>query len=153
MNQQEKHLASEPKQVIIIRTDTTPKMRKGKMIAQGAHASMKVIFDMMGNHVRVAAKLHPDDHERIVNYRELEYRPDGALDKWVNGVFKKVVVGATKDELVKCYQEARRQGILCALIEDKGLTEFGGDVTITACAIGPAYPEDIDPITGHLNLL
>lgn len=37
----------EPKQVIIIRTDTEPKMRKGKMIAQGAHASMKVFFDMM----------------------------------------------------------------------------------------------------------
>lgn len=143
----------DPKQVIIIRTDTEPKMRKGKMIAQGAHASMKVIFDLMGNHQRVAPKMHPDDFERFVISRELVIRPDGALDKWVNGVFKKVVVGAPKDELVNCYQEARRNGILCALIEDKGLTEFGGKVTITACAIGPAYPEDIDPITGHLNLL
>ena len=146
-------VSSEPKQVIIIRTDTEPKMRKGKMIAQGAHASMKVIFDLMGNHVRVAPKLHPDDHERIVHSRELEYRSEGALDKWINGSFKKVVVGAPKVELVECYQKARREGILCALIEDKGLTEFGGEVTITACAIGPAYPEDIDPITGHLNLL
>ena len=34
-----------PKQVIIIRKDLN--MRKGKMIAQGAHASMKVISDMM----------------------------------------------------------------------------------------------------------
>lgn len=36
---------SEPKQVIVMRTDL--KMRKGKMIAQGAHASMKVFFDAM----------------------------------------------------------------------------------------------------------
>ena len=145
--------STDPKQVIIIRTDTEPKMRKGKMIAQGAHASMKVIFDMMGNHVRVAPKMHPDDRERIVNYWELEYRPDGALDKWINGSFKKIVVRGTKDELVQCYQEARRQGILCALIEDKGTTEFKGGITLTACAIGPALPEEIDQITGHLNLL
>lgn len=31
------------KQVIVIRKDLN--MRKGKMIAQGAHASMKVFFD------------------------------------------------------------------------------------------------------------
>jgi PTH2 family peptidyl-tRNA hydrolase len=36
-----------PKQVIIIRKDLN--MRKGKMIAQGAHASMKAIFDLMWN--------------------------------------------------------------------------------------------------------
>ena len=33
----------EPKQVIVMRKDLN--MRKGKMIAQGAHASMKVFFD------------------------------------------------------------------------------------------------------------
>ncbi len=33
----------EPKQVIVMRTDL--KMRKGKMIAQGSHASMKVQLD------------------------------------------------------------------------------------------------------------
>lgn len=38
-------MEKEPKQVIIIRKDLN--MRKGKMIAQGAHASMKVFFDLM----------------------------------------------------------------------------------------------------------
>jgi peptidyl-tRNA hydrolase len=113
---------------------------------------MKVIFDMMGNHQRNIPMPHFEDGYTEY-YRELTYRPDGALDKWMNGIFKKVVVGAPKDELVKCYQEACRQGVLCALIEDKGTTEFGGEITITACAIGPAYPEDIDPITEHLKLL
>ena len=34
------------KQVIIIRKDLN--MRKGKMIAQGSHSSMKVLFDKYG---------------------------------------------------------------------------------------------------------
>ncbi|MFW6312039.1 MAG: peptidyl-tRNA hydrolase [Nanoarchaeota archaeon] len=34
-----------PKQVIIIRKDLN--MRKGKMVAQGAHASMAIFFDMI----------------------------------------------------------------------------------------------------------
>ena len=33
----------EPKQVIVMRKDLN--MRKGKMIAQGSHASLKVFFD------------------------------------------------------------------------------------------------------------
>lgn len=147
-----KNYSADPKQVIIIRTDTEPKMRKGKMIAQGAHASMKVVLDMMPIEPTLKFNEGSESYEEYIS-RTLLVRKDGILDKWVNGVFKKVVVGASKDELIKCYQEARRQGVLSALIEDKGLTEFGGEVTITACAIGPAYPEDIDPITGHLNLL
>ena len=137
---------SEPKQVIIIRTDTEPKMRKGKMIAQGAHASMKVIFDQMAGNIF-------NSPQGDIWSKSFAFPVGSATDKWVNGVFKKVVVGATKNELVKCYQEARRKEIPCSLIEDKGLTEFGGEVTITACAIGPAFPEDIDPITKHLKLL
>ena len=35
----------EPKQVIVMRIDTDPKMRKGKMIAQGAHASLAVLLE------------------------------------------------------------------------------------------------------------
>lgn len=133
---------SDPKQVIIIRTDTEPKMRKGKMIAQGAHASMKVIFDMM------YVEPFRNHYER-----RLSVGYETPLDMWVSKIFKKVVVGATKKELVECYQNAKKAGIPCALIEDKGLTEFGGEVTITACAVGPALPEKIDPITGHLKLL
>ena len=34
----------EPKQVIVVRKDLN--MRKGKMISQGSHASMKVFFDI-----------------------------------------------------------------------------------------------------------
>lgn len=55
--------------------------------------------------------------------------------------------------MVEAYNEAKKQGIICSLIEDAGLTEFGGKVTITAVAIGPDLSEKIDPITSKFNLL
>lgn len=134
----------EPKQVIIIRTDTEPKMRKGKMIAQGAHASMKVIFDMMELVAGSGGKYF---------YKRLPIEPNTPLEEWMNGIFKKVVVGGTLAEITTAYQKAKMENIPCALIEDKGLTEFGGEVTVTACAIGPDDPKKIDIITGNLNLL
>lgn len=63
----------------------------------------------------------------------------------VNDVFE--------DELIQLYKEAEAKGILCSLIQDAGLTEFGGVPTYTAVAIGPDYPEVIDPLTRHLKLL
>lgn len=133
-----------PKQVIIIRKDLN--MRKGKMIAQGAHASMKVIFDRMIKKTFADGKLY--------NEKILITEKDSPIDKWVNGIFKKIVVGTESlNEMVEAYNEAKKIGIPCALIEDAGLTEFGGQVTITACAIGPDLPERIDPITEKFKLL
>jgi PTH2 family peptidyl-tRNA hydrolase len=76
------------------------------------------------------------------------------MKKWMTGIFKKIVVGAENlQEMVDAYQEAKKQGIPCSIIEDAGLTEFGGQVTITAVAIGPDDPEKIDKITGKFPLL
>jgi len=130
-----------PKQVIIIRKDLN--MRKGKMIAQGAHASMKVIFDMM------TTVYNPITYNRV-----LKLTPESPLEQWVSGIFKKIVVGSeTLGEMVDAYDKAKQAGIPCSIIEDAGLTEFGGNVTITAVAIGPDDPEKIDPITSKFNLL
>ncbi len=87
-----------PKQVIIIRKDLN--MRKGKMIAQGAHASMKAIFDLMWN----------QNHWWTENtIKCLCVKPDSPLDLWVNGIFKKIVVGAENlNEMVEAYNEAKK---------------------------------------------
>ena len=137
---------NEPKQVIVIRTDTDPKMRKGKMIAQGAHSPMKMLCDLFG-------EINYDDKGNAVYTITIHQNKNPEVFKWMTEIFKKVVVGATLDELINVYQKAKLEGIPCSLIEDKGLTEFGGNVTITACAIGPDAPEKIDSITGHLKLL
>jgi peptidyl-tRNA hydrolase, PTH2 family len=145
---------SNVKQVIIIRKDLN--MRKGKMIAQGSHASMAVIFSFMTpNYLN---PVHRNNLEGLNAHHFDIDLPSGEvsedINEWMTGMFKKIVVGAESlSEMVNAYQAAKAAGIPCSLIEDKGLTEFGGEITITACAIGPASSEKIDPITGKFTLL
>ncbi|MBC7975144.1 MAG: hypothetical protein H7138_09180, partial [Myxococcales bacterium] len=44
-------------------------------------------------------------------------------------------------------------GVPCALIVDAGVTEFRGAPTKTCCAVGPAWTDAVDAITGALPLL
>ena len=141
----------EPKQVIIIRTDTDPKMRKGKMVAQGAHASMVPLLDQFFGDLKNRQWII-DEEKKVVKI-DVELDMDSPLYIWLSTIFKKVVVGGTLSEIVTAYQKAKMEGIPCSLIEDRGLTEFGGEPTITACALGPEDPSKIDKITGNLKLL
>lgn len=134
------------KQVIVLRKDL--KMRKGKMVSQGAHASMKVILDMM---VR-----REDDAIVFDRYysRCLPIEKNSALEDWINGIFTKVTCGVDSlIELEELYQKALDSRIPCSKIVDAGKTEFNGVPTVTAIAIGPAESEKIDKITGNLKLL
>lgn len=127
------------KQVIIIRKDLN--MRKGKMIAQGAHASLNVLLQRVCFH----------DDGSLVIISEDEVSP--ALIEWINGGFKKICVSVdSEEELITLYNQAKELDILCSLIKDSGLTEFK-EPTYTAVAIGPAEDNLIDPITKHLKLL
>lgn len=112
------------KQVLVIRKDLN--MRKGKMVAQGAHASVMAV---MGT-------------------------PKAILNQWWSTGMTKVCVGCdSKEELLDLEKKAEEAGIVRALIHDAGRTEFHGEVTATALAIGPWLSEEIDKITGHLKLL
>lgn len=131
-----------PKQVIVMRKDLN--MRKGKMVAQGAHASMKVILDRMSEIEIYKGGVVFGMQTSIPN----------AMKEWIEGLFTKVCVSVdSEQELVDIYNKAKEAGIPCAMIEDAGLTEFNGVVTKTCIAVGPDYPEKIDAITGHLKLL
>ena len=132
------------KQVIIIRKDIN--MRKGKMIVQGCHASLKILSDLMIN----------DNTGGPFELREYFYRINKTpiLEEWLGGIFTKICVSVNSEaELLDIYNQAKEANILCSLIQDCGLTEFGGIPTLTCIAIGPDYNEKIDPITGHLPLL
>jgi PTH2 family peptidyl-tRNA hydrolase len=135
------------KQVIVMRKDLN--MRKGKMVAQGAHAAMKVFFNMI-----ITRTTNPDFDS--ITYSLL--LPPGETGKnvsaWIEGIFKKICCSVdSEEELLKVHIAAQEKGIPCALIQDAGITEFGGVPTYTCCAIGPAKAELIDPITGGLKLL
>lgn len=132
----------ETKQVIVIRKDL--KMRKGKMVAQGAHASMKAILD------RGVYRQHT--LEGIPNEFQLFMSPEE--ENWLCGIFTKICVGVDSEkELLDIYNSAQAENIPCALIQDAGKTEFGGVPTHTAVAVGPCEVSIADNITGHLKLL
>ena len=125
------------KQVIVVRKDLN--MRRGKQIAQGAHASMKVFLDRK--------ILCSDPQMLIINMTE-------DMAAWVHGQFTKICVSVnSEEELLNIYRMAGAKQLPCSLIQDQGHTEFAGQLTYTACAVGPAKAELIDEITGKLPLL
>ena len=125
------------KQVIVLRTDLN--MRKGKMAAQAAHASMAVLLDAS---------------ETTENGDVIKIRCDDNMMTWLSNSFTKIVLGvASEEELLQCYREARNRGIPCSLITDAGATEFHGVPTNTAIALGPAQSREIDAITGPMGIV
>lgn len=113
------------KQVIVMRTDLN--MRKGKMVAQGAHASVGAID--------------------ASDWSE-------AWSIWTQSGMTKVCVGVDSEgDLRLLYDAALRAGLPTHLVVDSGRTEFHGEPTCTCIAIGPAWSDQIDAITGGLKLL
>lgn len=111
------------KQVIILRKDLN--MRKGKMIAQGAHASLMAVHGY-----------------------ELS-----AISEWLWTGQTKIVVGVnSEEELIQLFELAKAKKLLRSLVKDAGKTEFK-EPTYTAVAIGPAEDSELNSITGHLKLL
>lgn len=131
------------KQVLVWRKDLrnsdNHKVRTGKIAAQLAHAAMKVFFDNIEsceNGVMTINNITPQ------------------MEEWIKGIFTKICVTVDSEaELQSIYEQAIAADLPCSLIQDAGLTEFGGVLTYTAVAIGPDDADKINKITGHLKLL
>ena len=129
------------KQVIVMRNDLN--MRKGKMIAQGAHASMAVILN----------EVYTARNDQVVAL-SANWEKGNPFHTWLAGNFTKICVKIDSlDELLELKKKADEAGIPNSLIVDSGLTEFNGVPTETCMAIGPAESNVIDKLTGHLKLL
>ena len=123
------------KQVIVMRHDL--KMRRGKQIAQGAHASMSFL----------CRRLQEGHSVSLNDFSETQ-------QAWLTGSFAKVCCRAnSEEELLEIRDRAQDAGLEVHLITDSGKTEFHGQPTNTCLAIGPDLAEKIDTITGHLQLL
>ena len=110
------------KQIIVIRKDL--KMRRGKEIAQGAHAAVGVVLEL----------------------------DKTALKKWqVSGMKKICCQVNSEEELLTLHTMAMEANIPCYLVTDAGLTELP-ESTITCLAVGPDNDELMDNITGNLSL-
>lgn len=135
------------KQVIVMRTDLRnsngQKVRTGKLIAQGSHASLGALL-------KCFRKYKTSDNTTVYN---CEFGEDTILESWLNGIFTKVCVSVDSEQELLAIYNSIPEDIPSALITDSGLTEFNGVPTITCLGIGPYDSEEIDKITGHLKLL
>lgn len=109
-------------------------MRRGKMIAQGAHASIMFL---------VRRLCDPQAESK-----------DHAIQEWLTHGMTKICVRVDSEaELLEIAQKARDTGLTVHVITDAGHTEFAGVPTKTCLAIGPDEEEKIDAVTGNLKLL
>ena len=124
-------MADKVKQVIVMRKDLN--MSKGKMVTQGAHASIAFLTHLVRGY---------NGESLLLSKAEKE---------WVYGTFFKVCVGVNDEkELLDIGYNAVAKGLSVKYIEETG----GFDKpTLTCLAIGPDYSSVIDPITKNLKLL
>ena len=124
------------KQIIAVRRDL--KMKKGKIAAQVAHASISFL-------IRKSQSIIPNEIHTILNEDETD---------WIKGKFTKVVVGVDSEEqLRELIAAGKEAGLYVSEIVDAGNTVFHGVPTLTCAGFGPAKSEILDIITGHLSLL
>jgi PTH2 family peptidyl-tRNA hydrolase len=125
------------KMVMVIRKDLH--MRRGKEIAQGAHAAMAWLSRRLAWDEGVATP-------EVSCFSAPERQ-------WLGGEFTKIVcVVDSLGELHEVLAAARLAAVEAHEMVDSGHTEFRMVPTVTCIAIGPDYADRIDPITQHLKL-
>jgi PTH2 family peptidyl-tRNA hydrolase len=138
------------KQVIVMRKDL--QMTKGKMIAQGSHASLGIILQMM--EVSNVINEGEDVSQAGAYALGLKVKENSAIDSWFRDGFKKVCLYVnSEEELIHIFKKAEEKALPVLMIEDAGVTMFKGVPTKTCLVIGPAWDKDIDEVTGELKLL
>lgn len=101
-------------------------MRKGKLAAQVAHASVNSVLNRV---------------------------TDPRVKLWLETGMAKIVVGCdSQDELFQLIEHTQMLYVPFTVIKDAGLTELEPG-TMTCVAIGPDEDFKIDKITGELKLL
>ncbi|MDY6770979.1 MAG: peptidyl-tRNA hydrolase Pth2 [Candidatus Nanohaloarchaea archaeon] len=111
------------KQSIVLRQDLG--LSEGKKISQACHACLGA-FQKAGNDV---------------------------INSWQDSGAKKVALKADDEEtLRRLFEQAKRKDLPAYLVTDAGRTELEPG-TVTCLGVGPADENDIDAVTGELELI
>jgi len=158
------HLPEKTKQVIVVRklypdgSGGHRKIRAGKIASQAAHASMiwlsrRICEAASPPLEHLVGKLSAYPGVRYTtNFDSLGFTTEER--DWLTGKFTKIVLGIdTEEELIALHQKALDAGLTSHIVTDSGLTEFDGEPTNTAIAIGPHSGHKIDELTKGLSLL
>jgi PTH2 family peptidyl-tRNA hydrolase len=123
-------------------------MRKGKMIAQGSHASMAFLT----KDLRIDSA--NGMYNRFYDCASMGNPFRTEIQHWLENSFRKIVCYVDSEiELEDLHERALSKGMISHLIEDNGATEFNGVKTKTCIAIGPAEDSKFFGLTDHLPLL
>ncbi len=115
----------EYKQAIILRADLG--MDKGKLVSQGAHASIASA------------------------YKTLQKNPE-IFKEWMSSMKKIVLKVSSEKDLMELKVKAAKAKLVVELIRDAGRTQVEPG-SVTALGIGPDTDEKIDAVTKDLKLL
>ena len=115
----------EYKQAIILRTNLG--MDKGKLVSQGAHASVASAYKTMQKNPEI--------------FRE-----------WIGSMKKIVLKVGSEKELLELKVKAAKAGLVAELIRDAGRTQITPG-SITALGIGPDLDDKVDSVIKDLKLL
>lgn len=114
------------KQAIVIRSDLG--MGRGKIAAQGSHASLTAYNRVRKSHPEIARAWEEEGQKKVVLK--------------VNG----------ESELLDFFNKGKAAGIPCELIRDAGHTQLEPG-TVTCFAAGPWDEKELDGVFGKLKLL
>lgn len=132
--------------MIVVRRDLG--MRKGKIAAQAGHACVEAILAALARDGRLS--------DIVYENGQVSLKPtqtESPLTEWFSeGEAKICVYVNSLEELLEINDKIKKAGLISALIQDAGCTEFHGVPTFTCLAAEPAAPDVIDPITGGLPL-
>ena len=124
------------KQVIVVRKDLH--LRRSELAAYVATASMGFLID----------------NNESDRGDEISVKLSSEEAKWINGTYKKIVVGVDSEaELKDVMFRAELSGMGVYPVFDKRHVNNEGDVTAACIAIGPDESELVDQVTGHLKLI
>jgi PTH2 family peptidyl-tRNA hydrolase len=117
-------------------------------------ASYKMVLVVRGELRLTAGKAAVQvAHAAVMLVLQAQKRRGDSLDRWLHEGQKKIaVVAPTLADMVELQNQATRQGIPTAWVDDAGFTEVAPG-TRTCLGLGPALSLQLDKVTGHLALL
>lgn len=132
------------KQVLIIRRDL--KMRRGKEIAQGSHASMAFLTEKAQYKGLFSFWIGLF----LLIWTVIKIWFHKPSRQWLQSSYAKVTCRVDSEaDLNLLHEAAKKLGVKSKLIIDSGRTEFNGVPTPTALALGPDESDKIDQISGE----
>src|SRR3990167_2134474 len=128
---------SKYKLAIVMRTDLD--MGKGKMCVKAGHATLLAWVNQ--------SELHSTIETRNAWYSEGQFKVvlKAPLDMVVG------IQANNEESLLRFAQKARELGLPVVEVRDFGKTQIPSN-SLTCVAIGPAFSEDVDKVTGNLPL-